>query len=268
VPPTPVRLTRCTLEGGLAAPSNVFSVLTQGHAVMSGRRDRSSPSLSTLCDHPRHCCTTPDTVATSRRCWGARGPDIATTATVPHTGPRQRHPRIGPLRRPVNQPCHRHPRSRSCTSTGRTTTPQQERDLPGWPSAPWRCSPSSTRRETVRHACKLLPPWPIKGGQSPSRGYTGRRTAIAHAFSASSTILVLASINTSGTCHPSTSTTVQAIECPEHTTAGRTALAGTRINPVSLVASTGPSRGRSQRSLLVTVGTTFRTDTRSVKFIM
>jgi hypothetical protein len=22
----------------------------------------------------------------------------------------------------------------------------------------------------VRHACKLLPPWPIKGGQSPSRG--------------------------------------------------------------------------------------------------
>jgi hypothetical protein len=29
---------------------------------------------------------------------------------------------------------------------------------------------------------------------------------------------------------------------------------------VSLVASTGPSRGRSQRSLLVSVGTTFRTD--------
>jgi hypothetical protein len=29
---------------------------------------------------------------------------------------------------------------------------------------------------------------------------------------------------------------------------------------VSLVASTGPSRGRSQRSLLVSVGTTFRTN--------
>jgi hypothetical protein len=29
---------------------------------------------------------------------------------------------------------------------------------------------------------------------------------------------------------------------------------------VSLVVSTGPSRGRSQRSLLVSVGTTFRTD--------
>jgi hypothetical protein len=50
------------------------------------------------------------------------------------------------------------------------------------------------------------------------------------------------------------------IQCPEHTTAGRTAPAGTRINPVSLVASTEPSRGRSQRSLLVSVGTTFRTD--------
>jgi hypothetical protein len=31
---------------------------------------------------------------------------------------------------------------------------------------------------------------------------------------------------------------------------------------VSLVASTGPSRVRSQHSLLVSVGTTFRTDTR------
>jgi hypothetical protein len=59
--------------------------------------------------------------------------------------------------------------------------------------------------------------------------------------------LALASINTSGTwgptllsrlacSRPSTSTTVQAIQCPEHTTAGRTAPAGTRINQVSLVA--------------------------------
>jgi hypothetical protein len=139
VPPTPVRLTRRALEGGLVAPSSVFSVLTQGHAVTSGRRDRSSPSLSTLSGHPRHYCTTPDTVAASRRCWGARGQDVATTTTVPRTGPRQRHPRIGPLRRPVNQPLRRHPRSRSCTSTGRTTTPQQEQDSPGRPSALRHC---------------------------------------------------------------------------------------------------------------------------------
>jgi hypothetical protein len=83
--------------------------------------------------------------------------------------------------------------------------------------------------------------------------------------------LALASINTSGTwrpgllsllacSHPSTRTTVQAIQCPEHITAGRTAPAGTSISPVSLVASTEPSRGRSQFSLLVSVGTTFCND--------
>jgi hypothetical protein len=141
VPPTLVRLTRRTLEGGPAAPSNIFYVLIQGHAVTSGRRDRSSPSLSALCGHPRHCRTTPDTVATPQRCWDVRGQDIATTATVPRTGPRQRHPRTGPPRWLVNQPLHRRPRSRPCTSTGRTTMPQQERDSPGRPSAPQHCSP-------------------------------------------------------------------------------------------------------------------------------
>jgi hypothetical protein len=141
VPPTPVRLTRRALEGGPAAPLNIFHELMQEQAVTSGRWDQSSPSLSTLCDRPRHCGTTPDTVTTSQRCWDARGRDIATTATVPRTGPRQRRPRTGPLRRPVNQPLHRHPRSRSCTSTRRTTTPQQERDSPGRPSALQHCSP-------------------------------------------------------------------------------------------------------------------------------
>jgi hypothetical protein len=92
VPPTPVRLTHRALEGGPAAPSNVSSVLTQGHALTSGRRDRSSLSLSTLCDHPRQCCTTPSTVATSRRCWDVRGQDIATTATMPRTSPPSKAP--------------------------------------------------------------------------------------------------------------------------------------------------------------------------------
>jgi hypothetical protein len=64
-PPTPVRLTRRALEGGPTAPSNAFSVITQGHAVTSGRRDWSSPSLSALCGHPRHYRTTPGTVTTS-----------------------------------------------------------------------------------------------------------------------------------------------------------------------------------------------------------
>jgi hypothetical protein len=85
VPPTPVRLTRRTLEGGPVAPSNIFCVLLQDHTVTSGRRDRSSLSLLALCGHPRHCRTTPDAVATSQCCWDVRGQDIATTATVPRT---------------------------------------------------------------------------------------------------------------------------------------------------------------------------------------
>jgi hypothetical protein len=85
VPPTPVRLTRRALEGGPTTPSNIFYVLMQDHIVTSGRRDRTSPSLSALCGHPRHCRTTPDAVATSRRCWDVRGQDIATTAIVPRT---------------------------------------------------------------------------------------------------------------------------------------------------------------------------------------
>jgi hypothetical protein len=97
VPPAPVRLTRRALEGGPVAPSNIFYVLMQDHAVTSGRRDRSSPSLSALCGHPRHCSTTPGAVATSRRCWDVRGQDTATTATVPRTG----FPSTAPLNWPT-----------------------------------------------------------------------------------------------------------------------------------------------------------------------
>jgi hypothetical protein len=213
---------RHTLKGWPAAPSNIFYVLVQGHAVTSGRRDRSSPSLSALCGHPRHCRTTPDTVAISQRCWDVRGQDIATTATVPRTDPCQRHPRTDPPRR---------------QSTNRYTAALEAAPVRAQ-DAPRRLNRSRirqdgrqlrstvrhtfTRREIVRHACKLLPPWPIKEGAPPSRGETGRWTAIAHTLSAFSTILALASINTYGTwrprllsrlacSHPSTSTTVQAI---------------------------------------------------------
>jgi hypothetical protein len=156
VPPTPVRLAHRALEGGPAAPSNIFYVLIQGHTVMSGRRDRSSPSLSTLCGHPRHCRTTLDAVATSQRCWDVRGQDITTTASVPCTGPRQRHPQTSPPRRPVNQPLHRRPRR-----LNRSGIRQDDRQLRS------TARHTFTRREIVRHACKLLPPWPIKGGAAP-----------------------------------------------------------------------------------------------------
>jgi hypothetical protein len=119
VPPTPIRLTHRALEGGPTAPSNVFPLLTQGHAVTSGRRDRSFPSLSTLCDHLRHCRTAPGTVTTSRRCWGTRGQDVTTTATVPRTGP----PSTAPSNRPTtaaSQPTATPPPSKSLLYEHRT----------------------------------------------------------------------------------------------------------------------------------------------------
>jgi hypothetical protein len=78
-------------------PSNIFYVLIQDHAVTSGRWDRSSPSLSALCGHPRHCRTTSGAVATSQRCWNVRGQDITTTATVPRTD----FPSTAPSSRPT-----------------------------------------------------------------------------------------------------------------------------------------------------------------------
>jgi hypothetical protein len=58
---------------------------------------------------------------------------------------------------------------------------------------------ASTRRKIVRHASKLLPPWPIKGGQSPSRrGHGTTDSDHPHALRLLRDI-GLASINTSGT---------------------------------------------------------------------
>jgi hypothetical protein len=106
---------------------------------------------------------------------------------------------------------------------------------------------TSTRREIVRHACKLLPPWPIIGGAAPQpRGQGTMDSNHSHALRLLHNIGTRLN-QTSRTwrphllsrlacSHPSTSTTVRAIQCPEHTTAGRTAPAGTKINQVSLVA--------------------------------
>jgi predicted component of type VI protein secretion system len=136
--------------------------------VTSGRWDRSSPLLSTLCDHLRHCRTMPGTVATSRRCWGAQGQDVATTTTVPRTGP--------PSTAPSNRPMDRSRTTNHYAATleaapvraqdasqrlNRSRIRQDGRQLHG------TARHASTRREIVRHACKLLPPWPIKGGAVP-----------------------------------------------------------------------------------------------------
>jgi hypothetical protein len=131
---------------------------------------------------------------------------------------------------------------------------------------------ASTRREIVRHTCKLFPPWPIKGGAVPQAAGTredGQRSPTRSPPSPQYWHLSQ-SIPLGRGGQASSPTTLVAplyehhgakqYSAPEHTTAGRTTPAGTRINLVSLVSSTGPSRGKSQRSLLVSVGTTFCTD--------
>jgi hypothetical protein len=52
---------------------------------------------------------------------------------------------------------------------------------------------------TVRHACKLPPPWPIKEGAVPWPQVGRGHIAFTHTLSAFSTVLALASIKTSGT---------------------------------------------------------------------
>jgi hypothetical protein len=93
---------------------------------------RPSPSLQR---HAGYCDDIPDVV-------GAHGGRTSPCLPLylvwaPVDGP------LEPARgqRPDSQPLHYRPRSRSCTSTGRATTPRLEQDSPGRSSTPWHCSP-------------------------------------------------------------------------------------------------------------------------------
>jgi hypothetical protein len=203
VPPASVRLTRRALEGGAAEPSNAFPVTTQGCAVTSGRWERPSPSLSVLCGHPRHCSATPGAATTS-------------PTLLERTGTRHRHAchcaSYGPpLTAPSNQPAGGG-RTANLYATTLEVVPVRAQDTPRHPDRSGirqddrqLCGTTrhaSTRRRIVRHACKLLPPWPIKGEAVPQPQGTRRRIAITHTLPVFATILALASINTSGTWRP------------------------------------------------------------------
>jgi hypothetical protein len=139
----------------------------QGHAVTSGRRDWSSLSLSTLCDHPRHCCTTSGTVTTSQCCWGATrrrhdghcatyaSPPVNGTLESAHYGGRTTN-RCATTLEAAHVRAQDAPR---CLNRSRIH--QDGRQLHG------TARHAATRREIMWHACKLLPPWPIKGGVVP-----------------------------------------------------------------------------------------------------
>jgi hypothetical protein len=169
--------------------------------VTSGQREWSSPSLSALCGHPHHCSATPGTATTS-------------PTLLERTGTGRRHARhctsYGP---PLTAPSSR-PAGGSRTANLYTTTlkvaPVQAQDLPRRPNRSeirqdgrqlrGTARHAFTRRKTVRHTCKLLSPWPIKGGAVPQpQGTTDSNRT--HAFRLTPT-LALASISTSGTWRP------------------------------------------------------------------
>jgi hypothetical protein len=199
VPPAPVRLTRRALEGGRRHPR-----------ISSTCLYRATPwRQAGEIGHPRRCqpcAAIPATTAPRRTLW--RHPDAVGTYRD-KTSPQRP---LCHLRAPVNgtlEPAHHGGRSTNRYTAALEAAPVRAQD------APRRLNRSgilqdgrqlhstarhtSTRREIVRHACKLLPPWPIKGGAAPQpRGQTGRRIAITRTLSAFSTVLALASINTLG----------------------------------------------------------------------
>jgi hypothetical protein len=136
--------------------------------VTSGQREWSSPSLSTLCDHPRHCSATPGTATTS-------------PTLLKRTGTGRRHARhcttYGlPLTPPSNLPAGGG-RTANLYATTLEVAPVRVQDSPRHPN--WSkirqdgrqlrgtAHHAFARKRIVRHTCKLPLFWPIKGGAIP-----------------------------------------------------------------------------------------------------
>jgi hypothetical protein len=151
---------------------------------MSGRRDRSPPPPSVLCDHPRrsrrhpgHYITIPDVV---EACGDGTPPH---QLLYPRMASRQRHPRA--LTRAVaGQETFAPPPSKPLLDAHRMrhdALPEARLGSMVVYSATLYTIPLHVGK-IVRHACKLPPPWPIKERQSPSRarGGGGGATDSAH----------------------------------------------------------------------------------------
>jgi hypothetical protein len=168
VPPTSVQLTRRALEGGPAEPSSAFPMTVQDYAVTSGRRERSSPSMSTLCGHPRHCSAMTGTATTSPTLLERTGTGRRHACHCASYGP----PLTAPLNRPVGDG-----RTANRYTTTLEVAPVRAQDAPRHPD--WSkirqdgrqlrgtACHASPRRRIVWHTCELLSPWPIKGRAIP-----------------------------------------------------------------------------------------------------
>jgi hypothetical protein len=185
---TPVRLTRCALEGD----GSTLECLSFAYAGPC-RDARPAGSVIPVAVNPvRPCLPLPHQ---ARHCGNI-------SALLGHAGTRRLH----------NSHCASYGSPVNCTlesahyggqSTNRYTATLEAAPVRAQ-DAPRRLNRSGirqdgrqlhgtarhtpTRREIVRHACKLLPPWPIKGGAAPGRGERRRRTAITYTLFAFSTV--------------------------------------------------------------------------------
>jgi hypothetical protein len=151
--------------------------------MTSGRRERSSPSLLALCGHPCHCSATPGSATTSPMLLERTGTGRFHACDYTSYGP--------PLAAPSSQSTDSG-RTANLYATTLEAAPVWAQDSPRCPNRSEICQDGRqlrgtarhafTRRRTVRHACKLLPLWPIKGG-AVSQPQGGRRIAgHTHAF--------------------------------------------------------------------------------------
>jgi hypothetical protein len=162
--------------------ANTFSMTTQDRTVTSGWREWSSASLSALCGHPHHCSPTPGTATTSPTLLKRTGTGRRHTRHCTSYGP----PSTPPLSRRADGG-----RAANLCTTTLEAAPVWAQDSPRYPNRSeirqdgrqlrGTAHHAFTHRRTVRHACKLLSPWPIKEGAVPQpQGTTGSNHT--HAF--------------------------------------------------------------------------------------
>jgi hypothetical protein len=187
VPPTLVRLTRRALEGGRRSPRTgacAFFMTTQDYTVTSGRRERSSLSLSALCGHPCYCSTTLDTVTTS--------PTLLKRTRTEHRHDRHCTSHGLPLTPPSSQPAD-DGRTTNLYATTLEVAPVRAQDSPRRPDRSGirqdnrqlrdTARHAFTRRRMVQHACKLLSlAYKRRGNPPAAGGTTSRDERHSHAF--------------------------------------------------------------------------------------
>jgi hypothetical protein len=144
--------------------------------MTSGQRERSSSSLSTLCGHPRPCSATPRTAA-------------ITPALLEHTGAGRRHTyrctSYGPLSTAPSSLSADDDQTANHYATTLEAAPVRAQDTPrrhnrneirqDGRQLHGTAHHTFTHRRIVRHGCKSLSPWPIKGRVIPQPQRTASR---------------------------------------------------------------------------------------------